>query len=133
MVLVGAVLAVGTGRVANWVRLRPAEIPWVFTPDQCVLSESPSVLRTIYGVVSLRAQRASEVSERDWVVVWERQPGSIMRVSHERQEFGVSLHSALAPASAVMLETPSGPIWLWQPENSGPLYFGFPEVIVTHR
>lgn len=133
MALVGAALAAGTESVANWARLRPATIPWVLDPDQCVLGESPSWLKTIYGSVSLRAQRASEIGERDWIIVWERQAGTIMKVSDELKELEVSLHSARTPASAVMVETPSGPIWLWQPENSGPLFFGFPEVIVTGK
>lgn len=130
LIFIAIALTWGNSRLANWVRLRPATIPWVLTPDNCVLSEAPVFLKTIYGQVSLCARRERGVETRDWFVAWERHDGTTIREGSVYKEFQVSLRTARTPATAVMLQTPSGPIWLWQPTDNGPVYFGHPEQIV---
>jgi len=132
MALVLLACGAGEGRLANWVRLRTASIPWVVAPDRCVLGESPVLLKTIYGPVSLSARRASGVEGGDWIVVWERHAGANIPET-ARREYHMSLGSARNPSAAVMLETPSGPLWLWRSEDGATLFFGFPELIVIGR
>lgn len=132
LTLAAVVLSRGDGRMANWLRLRPATIPWVIVPDHSVLSESPVVLQTMYGEVSVHARRAKSTDPREWTVVWERRsvttPGET-----EQAEVQVSLRAAKNPANAVLLDTTFGPLWLWQSSDDGPLYFGIPEVVMTIR
>lgn len=133
LTLAAVVLSRGDGRLANWIRLRPATISWVIVPGRSVLSESPIVLQTIYGDLSVRARRARSTDPRAWTLVWERQGTTTGGEGREQTEVQLSLRSATSPATAIMLETTSGPLWLWQPTDDGPLSFGVPEVMMTVR
>lgn len=133
--LVALVLAAATlfsERVANWVLLRPPVIPWVSGP-QCRLGERAARLKTIYGTVTLSAEREHAVAApgEGWLVSWSLDPKPGARTLPHAGTFTVAPHpyGAVPP---VRQETPFGPLWWWLSQDGRTLEFAYTSPIVDY-
>ena len=105
---------------------------WVIVPGRSVLSESPIVLQTIYGDLSVRARRARSTDPRAWTLVWERrarQQGRGAGADRSATEPPIGNEPSHGDHAGNHIWLP----WLWQPTDDGPLSFGVPEVMMTVR